>query len=301
VDISSDAFEDTRRRLRRRFGDNVVDPWWDRLPATVAALGSQWDVDILEPAGRGNTSLVLRCRTSAGTPGIVKLTPEPELAQAEASALRRWQASRRVPELWDADPALGAVLMEEIPGDRTVADSEAGVPLGDVADLIGSLHRVGAPSVGDGICPLSDRVEFMFAHWTEHHAGNAATIVSVDQVHRGRDLARRLAAEETPSVLLHGDLHPNNVLDGGTDRGLVAIDPRPCVGDPAFDLVDWVIWPHDHPSNWRPRVRTLAAALGLDADRIWEWCRTFAAMLAATTNSRDGSPDRIAAFLSMAP
>ncbi|OUC96640.1 hypothetical protein CA984_14275 [Streptosporangium minutum] len=43
-----------------------------------------------------------------------------------------------------------------------------------------------------------------------------------------------------PAGLVHGDLHPGNVLDGGP-RGLVVIDPRPCVGDPAFDAVDWVL------------------------------------------------------------
>jgi streptomycin 6-kinase len=57
-------------------------------------------------------------------------------------------------------------------------------------------------------------------------------------VRAGCELALRLAAEPSARVLLHGDLTPANILDGGVARGLVAIDPAPCVGDPAFDGVD---------------------------------------------------------------
>lgn len=32
---------------------------------------------------------------------------------------------------------------------------------------------------------------------------------------------------------------------GGGNRGLVAIDPRPCVGEPAFDAAEWVFWNAD--------------------------------------------------------
>ena len=42
--------------------------------------------------------------------------------------------------------------------------------------------------------------------------------------------------------MLHGDLTPGNILDGGTERRLVAIDPAPCLGDAAFDAVDLILW-----------------------------------------------------------
>jgi len=66
----------------------------------------------------------------------------------------------------------------------------------------------------------------------------AARAVPSARLARGRELARELAAAGGVSVLLHGDLHPGNVPDGGTARGLVAIDPRPCLGDVASKAVD---------------------------------------------------------------
>ena len=55
-------------------------------------------------------------------------------------------------------------------------------------------------------------------------------------------------------MLLHGDLTPVNVLDGGVERGLVAIDPAPCVGDPAFDAIDLVLWRADDAATIATRA-----------------------------------------------
>jgi streptomycin 6-kinase len=82
------------------------------------------------------------------------------------------------------------------------------------------------------------------------------------------------------------------VLDGGAGRGLVAIDPRPCVGDAAFDAVDWVFWAEDDPRLWKPRSRELAAALAVDPDRLWAWCGALAAVFAAAEIARDGPSAR---------
>jgi streptomycin 6-kinase len=102
-------------------------------------------------------------------------------------------------------------------------------------------------------------------------------------------------------VLLHGDLHPGNVLDGGATRGLVAIDPRPCVGDAAFDAVDWVFWGVDNPRGWQPHARQLALALGVEHGRLWAWCAALAPMLAAAKAGRGAAPDEVNALLALAP
>jgi streptomycin 6-kinase len=203
--------------------------------------------------------------------------------------------------VWGYDAALGALLLEAIPSETPLSERGAGVALGEVADLIARLHRSGTPVIADGVVSLAARVEFIFEHWVERHErrGEAATrAVPVDRLRRGHALARELAADGGVGVLLHGDLHPGNVLDGGTGRGLVAIDPRPCVGDAAFDAVDWVFWAVDDPNAWKPRSRDLALALGLDHERLWDWCAAVAAMLAA---ARGASTEKVAALLTLAP
>ena len=303
VDLSSPAVAATRRRLLARFGGRV-EPWWDRLPGATADLAERWELVIGAAVGRGNTSLVVRCRRADGRPAVLKLTPDAELGAAEASALRRWEPSGRVPAVWGHDAALGALLLEAIPDETPLAERRAAVELDDVASLIGDLHRGGGAAVGDGWERLADRVEFIFDHWVERHGRRGEVVtraVPVDRLRRGHLLARELAADATEQVLLHGDLHPGNVLDGGAARGLVAIDPRPCVGDAVVDAVDWVFWTADDPGVWEPRSRDLAVALGLDHQRLWAWCTAFAPMLAASRAAQGASADEIAALLALSP
>ena len=111
-------------------------------------------------------------------------------------------------------------------------------------------------------------------------------LVSSDLFDRGRRLALRLAQEPSPTVLLHGDLTPANILHGGEQRGLVAIDPAPCMGDPAFDIVDLVFWQAGDLEMIRSRAELLAKADGVDATRLLDWCTAFAGM-AAPPSVRD--------------
>jgi streptomycin 6-kinase len=281
-----------------------VEPWWQRLPVVLAELAERWELVVGEAVGRGNTSLVVRCRRADGRAAVLKLTPEAELGVAEASALRQWGSSGRVPLVWEFDAASGALLLEAIPGETPLSECRATVELNQIASLIGGLHRSGAPIVADGVVSLAARVEFIFDHWVERHGrrGEAVTgAVPVDRLRRGHELARGLAADAGEPVLLHGDLHPGNVLDGGEARGLVAIDPRPCVGDAAFDAVDWVFWAVDDPVAWEPRSRALALALGLDHERLWAWCSALAAMLAASEVGRGASAEQVTPLLALSP
>ena len=222
VDFSSATLDATRGRLLARFGARVQ-PWWEQLPAAIADLAERWELVVGEAVGRGNTSLVVRCQRADGRPAVLKLTPDAELGREEASALRRWEPSGRVPLVWGDDAALGALLLEAIPGETPLSERPTAVQLDEVANLISELHRSGAPTTGEGWATLAERIEFIFEHWIERHGrrGEVATnAVPVDRLRRGHELARALAANTGKPVLLHGDLHPSNVLDGGAVRGL---------------------------------------------------------------------------------
>ena len=253
-----------------------------------------------EPVGRGNTSLVIRCRRADGRNAILKLTPDPDISAAEASALRSWESSGRVPLVWGHDAALGALLLEAVPGETPLSELGTAVEVDEVADLINGLHRTGAP-VGRS---LADGIEFIFPYWIERHAGRGEAVtraVPVERLRRGHELARQLVADGADPVLLHGDLHPGNVLDGGAARGLVAIDPRPCVGEAAVDAIDWVFWGVDDPHGWEPHSRELALTLGVEHERLWAWCAAFAAMLAASRAAHGAAAEEVAALLALAP
>src|SRR6516165_4394377 len=93
--------------------------------------------------------------------------------------------------------------------------------------------------------------------------------------HRARELA-----SNGPQGLLHGDLHLSNILRAGPSRGLVAIDPRPGVGDLTFDAIDWTLDRVASTDEIYERIDRLGELVpGLHRDRLWGWCQATAAAL----------------------
>jgi streptomycin 6-kinase len=92
-----------------------------------------------------------------------------------------------------------------------------------------------------------------------------------------------------------------DLLAGGAERGLVAIDPAPCLGDAAFDAVDLLLWQADDLKTIQARAERLAAATGLDPERLLGWCAASAGMIALELASQgDGPHPRRAALLKLA-
>jgi streptomycin 6-kinase len=149
-----------------------------------------------------------------------------------------------------------------------------------VAELLSCLHTTGRPHAR--YPRLAHRVTYLFDSGAKLYTlhPELTEVVSPALYERGRQLAARLAAQPSPAVLLHGDLTPSNLLDGGAARGLVAIDPAPCLGDPTFDAIDLLLWQADDLATIEGRATSLAAAIGTAEHRLLDWCTAFAGMAA---------------------
>jgi len=261
---------DAHERLARRHAGPAFDTWWESLPHRTAELAQRWGLELGEPIPRGNTSLLIRCHREGQT-GVLKLSPEPALAAEEARALRAWEPTGRVPAVWEHED--GALLLEAIVPGTAVDEGPHGPGAEEVAGLLAGLHAA-QPA---GFPPLVERVEFLYDHWSSRSERIGET-----DLHRARELARELAATYAgPPALLHGDLHPGNVLNGR--RGLIAVDPRVCAGDPAFDAVDWVLWRAQDRVEVERRAHQWAAA---DPERVIRWCVAFAPLIAGARIAR---------------
>lgn len=271
-----------RARLIDRFGDGVWN-WCAGLPALVDELVRRWDLRLVA-ALPGNTGRTFRCVDAAGAVVVLKVTPEREIAATEAAALRVWAGVPRVVRLLAADVDAGAVLLEGLePGTELWS---GGVRLAQIGELLSSLRAVPAPVAGFGT--LAERLDMIFGLYERRLVGSVAEgRVSVAALRRSRRLAGELAASGE-TRLLHGDLHPGNVLDAGPVRGAVAIDPRPCLGDPVLDAVDWVFLPMRTGASMEEGIEALVAVSpGLDVERLRAWCRA-TAVLAAISSLRPG-------------
>jgi streptomycin 6-kinase len=288
-----------RQRLTARFGDEVA-PWFDELPGVLSALARRWQFDLGTPIPRGSVSAVFRCRMADGRGAVLKASPDRGRLAREAAALDGWRTVH-APAVLAFDEQLGALLIEAIEPGTPLAVSSTHPGLEIVAELLRSLHASGVPdpsypTVAQRVADLFDSSVKLY----ERHPDLTAPLPP-ELYERGRRLATRLARDASPIVLLHGDLTPGNILDGGAERGLVAIDPAPCLGDAAFDAVDLILWQADDLAAIQARAERVAAATGTDVARLLAWCTAFAGMTALELASQGNDPrPRIEALLALA-
>lgn len=289
----------TRRRLRARFGQ-PVDAWFETLPHVLSGLRERWRIALGSIVPEGTMSVVLRCRTAEGQRAVLKVSPDRDRLANEAAALSTW-ATAHVPTVLAVDPTVGALLTEAVEPGTTLLASSDYPGIDTVADLVRSLHETGAANAS--FPPLKRRVAYLFESWARRRRFDVELVelVSPDLYERSQRFATRLAERPSRTVLLHGDLTPVNILDGGQRRGLVAIDPAPCLGDPAFDAIDLLVWQAGDVATIAARASSLAPAIEVDAAELLEWCTAFAAMFALdVATSSEPSADRIRALLRLA-
>jgi streptomycin 6-kinase len=246
-------------------------------------------------------SVVIRCSMPDGRSAVLKVSPDRARLANEAAALARW-TTVHTPSVLAVDESVGALLIEAIEPGTPLVESLIYPDMETVADLLISLHANGAPD--PSYPPLAHRVAHLFNSGTNPYKRRLELIelIPLELYERGRRLATRLAESVPPTALLHGDLTPNNILDGGAQRGLVAIDPAPCLGDDlAFEAIDLLLWQADDVDTIIARAKLLAPAIGADTNHLFEWCTAFAAMTALElAESSNASPARVQTYVALA-
>jgi streptomycin 6-kinase len=285
---------DARERLINRFGAGT-EQWCDHLPELVTRYCQRWDLELAQ-ALSGGTARVYLGRQHGGRGVALKLTPDRAVADTEAIALRAWAASPHVAGLLDTDPETGALLLERIEPGTKVSEQPELPPFGKFAEVIAGLREADDSALG-ALPPLAERVNFLFALIGRRRVlPRASGLVTADMVARGHRLSLDLAAGRDGG-LVHGDLGPPNVLAAGPARGLVAIDPRPCIGDRTADVIDWALARTTSAAGLGERIRGLCAAIpDLDGDRLRRWCQA-TAVISAVQHLYRRPPDDTTKFL----
>ncbi|MEU3405247.1 aminoglycoside phosphotransferase family protein [Streptomyces sp. NPDC006670] len=253
--------------------------WTAALPALAGELMDRWDLCLDGPSAHGAVALVLPVLRADGSPAVLKLQPVDEETRDEPLALRVW-GERHAAGLLEADPERGALLLERLDAARPLsAVVDDAVALTRLSELLSHLSAVAAPA---GVRRLADIAGAM-----------------LDQVPAcSRSLAdpseRRLLAScaaalgellgEPGDRLLHWDLHYDNVLAPlasarASERSpWLAIDPKPLVGDPGFELLpalrnrwDDVLRSGDVTRAVRRRFDLMTEVVGLDRERATGW------------------------------
>jgi streptomycin 6-kinase len=244
--------------------------WLARLPAEVARLGEQWDLELGEPFQPGGTSAwVAPARTSTGEDVVFKAARRHDENAHEADGLRAWAGDGSV-HLYAADESsdtIGLLIERCVPGTTLASRPE---PEQDVT-IAGLLRRLWRePPDGHPFRPL----QIMCDEWADAFERRRSTSdVDID-AGLARDamaLFRGLPATAERNVMLCTDLHAENVLVAVREPWLV-IDPKPYVGDPTYDPLQHLLSCHQRlHTDPVGLVKRMADLLDLDRERLACW------------------------------
>ncbi|MFF8785906.1 aminoglycoside phosphotransferase family protein [Streptomyces sp. NPDC015125] len=249
--------------------------WLDRLPGIVRGIEERWELRLGAPFHGGSCSWVAPAEQPGGGSAVLKVTWPHREADGEAPALRAWDGSGAV-RLLRRSREEGALLIERCrPG---IPLGESALPSAERLDLAAGLLRElwAAPPPPDGEL---ERVDLVCAEWADILQERMLRLrpgYDPGLVALGADLLRTLPATAAREVVVHGDFNPGNVL-AAERRPWLAIDPKPMVGDPAYDpwpLLTQLDVPFALPDPRRAlrmRYAQVADVLGEDPGRLLAW------------------------------
>ncbi|MFC5719824.1 aminoglycoside phosphotransferase family protein [Streptomyces gamaensis] len=222
-------------RFHDTFDGEAGRAWIAALPDLAHAFLDRWGLRQDGPPAHGMVALVLPVRRVDGSPAALKLQPVTDESVGEPAALRAWDGDGAV-VLLDHDTATGTMLLERLDPRRSLLSVPDDITaVRTLAELLARLVRAPAP---DGLRPLGDVAAAML----DEAPGALPALADADERALGRSCAAavREVAGEPGKQLLHWDLHYENVLaplPGSGREPWLAIDPKPLVGDPGFELL----------------------------------------------------------------
>jgi streptomycin 6-kinase len=263
------------RFVARHFGARGR-AWLDQLPERVEHHRREWQLVIEDLLPGGLESCCLAVRTKTGEAAVLKLTGPWTPVGQEVLALTAWRG-RPAPQLLRTDEERGALLLERIrPGDRF--DGELREWIDRLALLMNALHAVPVSAAIRRQLPSLASVAEAHVQTAGDESAARSTAEAIEmrpRLERARARTAALMSSRPDRLsLLHGDLENKNILRC-QKRGLVAIDPSPCIGEPAYDAGYWLAAAVDQ--GRRDELSTeLSTALGLDPARVRAWAAVVA-------------------------
>lgn len=249
--------------------------WLRELPRLVEECAARWSLKVGAPFAPLSYNYAAPAEGARGERLVLKVgVPVPELL-SEIEALRLFGGVGAV-RLFDADAAAGALLLERVePGTPLAAlcerDDEAATSA--AASVMRKLRR--PLPAGHNFPTVSDWGRG-FRKLRERFGGGTGPFPRA-LVEEAESLFADLLASSAEPVLLHADLHHDNVLAAAREPWL-AIDPKGLAGEPAYEVGALLRNPLPQLFEWSQPVRVserriarLAEELGFERARVRGW------------------------------
>ena len=228
------------------------------------------------------TSRLLPVR-HGGVPAMLKVATHKE--ERRGGLLMAWWAGQGAARVFAQEG--DALLMERAKGDgqslaefsQTGRDDEA---IRIICLTVSKLHTAKACHPPE-LVPLSQWFEALYP----------AAAAQGGLFNLSARAATELLATRQSDVVLHGDIHHQNILDFG-EHGWLAIDPKGLLGERGFDYANLFCNPDETtataPGRLAQRVTLVSALANMDRKRLLQWIVAWSGLSAAWLLEDDEAP-----------
>jgi len=247
--------------------------WLHRLPDIIAECEREWAITASQPFPNLSYNYAAPALGRGGANLVLKIGRPSPAFRAETEALR-WFDGRGSVRLLAYDADLGAMLLERLsPGEplsRLSCDQQA---TSAAAQVMQQLWRPAPPLSG---FPTIENWAAGLQRLRQRFEGETGPLPR-GLVERAETLFAELIASMDAPVLLHGDLHHDNILSAERQSWL-AIDPQGVIGEPAYEVgallrnvAPQFLAGARLSSLLRRRIAQFADELGFDRERLRNW------------------------------
>ncbi|KTD82631.1 aminoglycoside phosphotransferase family protein [Legionella waltersii] len=252
--------------------------WLQRLPVFIRELEQQWDVHFIRPVAELSFNFVGLVRFNSNDQmAVIKTAPSGEHLVNEIHCMLCF--SNATPRVYQHDEKRFAFLMEYIsPGYslKTFLNNESDI----------NVTRIIAQTIRE--LQTGQQKKYTFKHLSEL-VGDLKSLeghVDARMLAKAEFLFRELTSDRTNDVVLHGDLHHDNIIRRGSSWAV--IDPQGYLGDPVAEVGAMIRNPMDcFPNDRSPaqivqtRLTVLKEELPFDPQKIKAWAFVITVLSAA--------------------
>jgi streptomycin 6-kinase len=240
--------------------------WLEHVPDLVAQCVEEWELQLGEPYEPGAAGYSVRAELPDGRSAVLKLIYPHRESEHEADALALWDGQGAV-KLLARDDGRHAMLLERCEPGETLGAAGPDVALEVLIELLPRLWI----EVREPFHTLEDEASWWLGYLPEQWERSGRTIER-RLVDAAVDALSSLSQSQGEQVLLHQDLHGDNVLAAEREPWLV-IDPKPLIGEREFAVAP-IVRSFELGHSQRDvlnRLDRLANDLGLDRERARGW------------------------------
>lgn len=258
--------EEFKNKIIGCFGEAGRD-WLTTLDVRIETFLARWDLTFEAVVSNLSYNYVAKVTDAEGQARILKIGVPNFDFQNEIRTLQAY-SGKGCAQLIKADAKHGAMLLERLdPGTMLMEEQDEEVVVEQFMKVWKLIRR---PKPTDDLYPTILNWASGFTRYLESEPQDHQRIPS-EEVRLAEQYMREITETSAGLELLHGDLHHENILYS-EQQGWMAIDPKGVVGDPYFDVVQFMVnHLHTKPDPeglLRWRVDALCAGLHFDRERL---------------------------------